>query len=241
LTSFQRQLNLYGFLRLTSPRDRGGYYHEIFLRGRDDLAKVMLRTRVKGNGIKGSAAHSFEPNFYSMPFCNEHEHDAASRSSTRSVFNEYQNKSNMDMPSTNTNDDSQVMGIVGAISDDIEEALSSWIPEPTYSGARSVISSADFESFSSGMIMAPQSSSFAAMPMIVLSGSIRDESWRDQQQKPLSCPPALSAAPVKAPPRQRISVDEDAWSDDMGFFEGQCFRFMDDQSLDAFEMAMIRN
>jgi hypothetical protein len=27
----------------------------------------------------------------------------------------------------------------------------------------------------------------------------------------------------------------------MGFFEGQCFRFMDDQSLHAFEMAMIRN
>jgi hypothetical protein len=132
------------------------------------------------------------------------------------------------------------MGIDGVISDDIEEALSSFIPESTYSGARSVVSSADFEDFSSGMIMAPQASSFAAMPMIVLSGSIRDESWRDQQQKPRACPPAFSAAPVKAPPRLQISVDEDA-SDDIGFFEGRCFRFMDDQSLDAFEMAMIRN
>lgn len=242
MTSFQRQLNLYGFLRLTSPRDRGGYYHEIFLRGRDDLAKVMLRTRVKGNGIKGGAAPSLKPNFYSMPFCNEH--DAASRKSTRSVVNEHQNESSLDVPSeTSNDDDTRVMGVDEAISDDIEEALSIFIPESTYSGTneRPETSSADFESFSSGTVMAPQSSSFAAIPMLVSSGSIQSDSWRDQQQlKPLSCPPPLSAAPAKAPPRLQISVDEDA-SDDMGFFEGQCFRFMDDQSLDAFEMAMIGN
>jgi hypothetical protein len=244
LTSFQRQLNLYGFVRLTS-RDRGGYYHELFLRGRDDLAKIMLRTRVKGNGIKGPAP-SIVPNFYSMPFCSEH--DAASRSSMRSVVNEHQNESNMDMPSEdNSNDDTQVMGMDEAVSSgDIEDALSISIPVSTYSGTnglpgiRSVIPSADFESFSSGRVMASQSSSFAAMPMTVASGSIRDESWKEQwQQKPLTCSPAISAAPV-TPTRQQISVGEDAW-DDMGFFEGQCFRFMDDQSLDDFEMAMIRN
>jgi hypothetical protein len=137
------------------------------------------------------------------------------------------------------------MGMDEAISNDIDEAMSILIPESTYSGLsevdeiRPVISSADLESFSSGMDMAPQASPFAAMPMIVLSGSIRDESWKDQQ-RPLSCPPPLSAAPAKVPPRLRISIDEDA-TDDMGFFEGQCFRCMDDQSLHAFEMAMIRN
>jgi hypothetical protein len=184
------------------------------------------------------------PNFYSMPFCNEH--GLASRSSTKSVFNEHQNESNTDIVSERDNDDdTEVMGMNVAISNDIDEALSIFIPESTYSGMnevneiRPVIASADFETFSPGMVMAPQSSSFAAMPMIVLSGSIRDESWRDQQE-PLSCPPALSAAPVKVPYRVRISIDEDA-PDDMGFFEGQCFRFMDDQSLHAFEMAMIRN
>jgi hypothetical protein len=244
LTSFQRQLNLYGFLRLTSPRDRGGYYHEIFLRGRDDLAKVMLRTRVKGNGIKGGAAHSLQPNFYSMPFCDED--DAASRSSTRSVFNEHQYESNADIVfERNNDDDTEIMGTDEAISNDIDEALSIFIPESTYSGMnevneiRPVMSSADFESFSPGIGMAPQSLAYAAMPMIVVSGSIRDESWRDQQN-PLSCPPTLSAATMKVPPRLRISLDEDSL-DDMGFFEGQCFRFMDDLSLDAFEMAMIRN
>jgi hypothetical protein len=227
-------LNLYGFLRLTSPHDRGGYYHELFLRGRDDLAKIMLRTRVKGNGIKGGASPSIEPNLYSMPSCNEH--DAASRSSTKSVVNKHQNEGS-------NNDDTQAMGMEEVVSsDDIEEALSIFVPESTYSGTnelpeiRPVISSADSESFSSGMAMAPQSSSFAAMPIKLSSVSSRKESRREEQkQKPLACPPALSA-----PPCRRVSVDEDA-SDDMGFFEGQRFRFMDDQSLQAFEMAMIRN
>ena len=60
LTSFQRQLNLYGFCRLTSGRDRGGYYHELFLRGRPFLCKRMMRTRIKGTGIKAASSPSTE-------------------------------------------------------------------------------------------------------------------------------------------------------------------------------------
>lgn len=69
LTSFQRQLNLYGFGRLTGGRDRGSYYHELFLRGRADLCKIMLQTRV----IRDAAQRCLEPiaavapNFYAMP------------------------------------------------------------------------------------------------------------------------------------------------------------------------------
>lgn len=68
MTSFQRQLNLYGFQRLTTGRDRGGYFHELFLRGRPDLCRVMTRTRARGNG---STQDDFEPEFYSMPYCGE--------------------------------------------------------------------------------------------------------------------------------------------------------------------------
>jgi len=71
LTSFQRQLNLYGFIRLTAGNDRGAYYHELFLRGRPDLCRRMVRTRVKGTGTKAASSPTTEPNFYAMEPCPE--------------------------------------------------------------------------------------------------------------------------------------------------------------------------
>lgn len=67
LTSFQRQLNLYGFNRLTSGPDKGGYYHELFLRGKEELCTTMVRTRIKGTRTKGASNPDSEPNFYAMP------------------------------------------------------------------------------------------------------------------------------------------------------------------------------
>ena len=66
LTSFQRQLNLYGFERLTRGADSGGYYHELFLRGREFLIDRMERTKVKGTGYKAASNPDSEPNFYEM-------------------------------------------------------------------------------------------------------------------------------------------------------------------------------
>jgi len=106
LTSFQRQVNLYGYVhvlvvsiclllcllgigpllltqthpfpsclsrfrRLTAGRDKGGYYHELFLRGRSDLFKRMVRIRVKGTGCKAAASPDTEPDFYAFPVCLE--------------------------------------------------------------------------------------------------------------------------------------------------------------------------
>jgi len=67
LTSFQRQLNLYGFRRITQGADSGAYYHELFLQGRPLLSQRMVRQKVKGTGHKQPADVSSEPNFYSMP------------------------------------------------------------------------------------------------------------------------------------------------------------------------------
>jgi HSF-type DNA-binding len=52
-TSFQRQLNLYGFHRVSSGPDKNSYYHPLLLRGRPDLCRLLLRTRVKGSGGGG--------------------------------------------------------------------------------------------------------------------------------------------------------------------------------------------
>jgi hypothetical protein len=92
--SFQRQLNLYGFKRLTagksgfhfpsslscpldeeltfaSPipisfagRDKGGYYHELFLRGKRFLAHRIQRIKIKGTGARKPSSPETEPNFY---------------------------------------------------------------------------------------------------------------------------------------------------------------------------------
>lgn len=66
LTSFQRQLNLYGFKRITKGKDRGAYYNELFLRGRPKLCSMMRRKKVKGTGQKPHPDPDNEPNFYLM-------------------------------------------------------------------------------------------------------------------------------------------------------------------------------
>jgi hypothetical protein len=68
LASFQRQLNLYGFQRLTRGRDRAGYYHELFLRSKPFLAHNIQRLKVKGTGVRARSNPEQEPNFYSMPW-----------------------------------------------------------------------------------------------------------------------------------------------------------------------------
>lgn len=65
-TSFQRQLNLYGFQRLTRGPDTNGYYHECFLRGKAFLITKMVRTRIKGTKVKAASSPEQEPDFYAM-------------------------------------------------------------------------------------------------------------------------------------------------------------------------------
>jgi hypothetical protein len=55
--SFQRQLNIWGFCRITSGRDKGGYVHPCFIRGKPSLCRQMVRRKIKG-GFSTSVANA---------------------------------------------------------------------------------------------------------------------------------------------------------------------------------------
>uniref|UniRef100_A0A7S4K4X2 HSF-type DNA-binding domain-containing protein n=1 Tax=Odontella aurita TaxID=265563 RepID=A0A7S4K4X2_9STRA len=81
LSSFQRQINLYNFKRITEGVDKGAYYHELFLRGKGELTKNLKRVKCKKATTNacgfvslggmcptmGQSLGFYEPDFYSMP------------------------------------------------------------------------------------------------------------------------------------------------------------------------------
>jgi hypothetical protein len=72
LVSLVRQLNLYGFVRIHSGLDMGGYYHELFLKGRPELFPFMRRTGASSKGkedrrkCKDRNVPAIQSDFYAM-------------------------------------------------------------------------------------------------------------------------------------------------------------------------------
>lgn len=64
--SFLRQLNLYGFQRISAGLDKGSYYHENFLRGMMFLTSRIIRRQVNGKRVRVPSNPDAEPNFYAM-------------------------------------------------------------------------------------------------------------------------------------------------------------------------------
>ena len=56
--SFQRQLNIYGFQRMTHGKDKGAYTHELLVQGNSDLCRYMIRVKIKNKGSKTSSTNS---------------------------------------------------------------------------------------------------------------------------------------------------------------------------------------
>ena len=63
-TSFTRQLNLYCFHRIKAGRDKGAYYHELFLHSEPYRCREIVRQRVKRNWEKKTAYS--ESDFYEI-------------------------------------------------------------------------------------------------------------------------------------------------------------------------------
>jgi len=65
-TSFQRQLNIYGFSRFTKGPDMGAYYHQHFLRGGLSLINDIVRTvKTETGNNRSQKCTKKEPDFYS--------------------------------------------------------------------------------------------------------------------------------------------------------------------------------
>jgi hypothetical protein len=64
--SFQRQLNLYGFIRMSQKNpDHGAYYHHLFLKGKSEFCEKIQRVG-KSAEARASRLYNTEPNFYSI-------------------------------------------------------------------------------------------------------------------------------------------------------------------------------
>ena len=70
-SSFQRQLNIYGFTRITSGSDKNCYFHEHFLRGQKHLLHKIIRIPTKKDAPFLSRVLTQTPDFDVMPAVNE--------------------------------------------------------------------------------------------------------------------------------------------------------------------------
>ncbi|GAX09661.1 hypothetical protein FisN_19Lh128 [Fistulifera solaris] len=59
-SSFQRQLNLYDFQRITEGRGKGAYYHDLFVKDKPMLASMMKRNKIKGVKNQDDISHDDE-------------------------------------------------------------------------------------------------------------------------------------------------------------------------------------
>jgi hypothetical protein len=51
-----------------SGRDKGAYYHELFLRSKRFLSHRIQRIKIKGKGARKPSSPETEPNFFSAPY-----------------------------------------------------------------------------------------------------------------------------------------------------------------------------
>ena len=100
---------MYGFLRITQGPDKGGYYHELFLRGKHYLVKEISRIQIKGTGVRSKSNPDQEPDFYTMPWVTP---ESSASSSVASVptkdENEKPKKTSQDRNST-SQESSQIL------------------------------------------------------------------------------------------------------------------------------------
>lgn len=67
IRSFYRQLNVWGYSRVSKGADAGAWYSDFFLRGAPEEMKKMVRIKIKGKGKLNHLDDQKDPDFFSMP------------------------------------------------------------------------------------------------------------------------------------------------------------------------------
>ena len=70
-SSFQRQMNIYGFTRITDGADKNCYFHEHFIRGQKHLLHKMIRVPTKKDALYPSRSLTQLPDFEMKPDGND--------------------------------------------------------------------------------------------------------------------------------------------------------------------------
>jgi len=96
--SFQRQLNLYGFRRMTTGRDKGAYFNQHFLRGERQLIQKMTRQKIKGTKVRRAVVPGMDPDFWNTPFMGKAEGENVVRRNRKAVVDYTDHTTSIDIP-----------------------------------------------------------------------------------------------------------------------------------------------
>lgn len=94
--SFTRQVNGWGFRRITQGPDHNTYYHEFFLRGLPHLCKKMRRVTAITSKVSDSGVKYPEPDFYRISEINPLPENGGNGSLTSGLTNEVNSSSRED-------------------------------------------------------------------------------------------------------------------------------------------------
>jgi len=100
VTSFQRQLNLYGFRRITKGDDFGAYFHPHFIRGRDDLVQHIRRFPANKTPLMHPSEGTVSQRHQALPSSSSSSSSSSTRSSSSAAAAAY--ASSLSAPSSSS-------------------------------------------------------------------------------------------------------------------------------------------
>lgn len=207
---------MYGYQRVVNGTDRGGYYHELFLLGRPDFAKIMLRTRVRVtlNAERSNSWEGEDPDFYAYPFCRERKEPTLVPHSKQ------------------FSDDSSY--------DNITLASQTWdTNEDAYSHPKSAVRVSPHESLSISDFEPPSTKQQSKEAVVGNTGhTFSGSSWSGPPSRLNFVLKPLPRAPRLITP-SAVSLSRNMFGHPLAQFEGQTFQCIDDCSLEAMESILI--